>query len=906
MAKFLRLTVLLLVSTIAHAQARFDLTGPKIDVRVTRKGVSLPIAQVPNLAPGDQIWLHPALPSSQSVHYLLIAAFLRGTTNPPPDEWFTRIETWNKKVREEGVTITVPEEAQQVVLFLAPETGGDYSTLKSAVRGRPGIFVRASQDLSEAGFEQARIEEYLREMAKVPPGDAAALLQHSNLLARTLNLKPNPDCFKRPIDQQYNCLTQTGSTTLLDDGHGQTIAAALSNGPSSDFIAQASTTQIAGGGMYSAYVGAIVDLVRLTSGLHTAQFQYIPAIAFPSDVSLNLRLNTPPSFHNPKSVLVIGLPAIQTPVPPPLRTPDPSHISCLLQPSVAIPVEGAPLVFSTSFAHQLVLHLNASVPGPDGKPLPADLPLVPDAFQGGLTIAPPPPPRKELPAELVPGFVSPTPVSQPVPALKPGELLTGTIQGMWGFDPFTGPTVPLQGTPGSGWRIVTKPDTPENLIAGQPNHLELVSSGTACIESILLQPGGMKVEWKLAHDHPAAPLPNPDQSQPKPAPLPTPDRPVDLTLNLQHAATPGTIQLAIQQYGQPKPDEVGTRTFSEPARIEALALHEGDRSITINGTSLGEVKQLSIDDLTYSPEPNGNDRTLTLSLAGNAKPPRLKDGDRFNAKVTLLDGRSLDAYSTVLTPRPHIRLISKRVAPVPPAPATATQPAATAPPPSPILLSTSEDLPLGSQLIFFLKSEQKFSRNEQIEIASPDDSLHTTLSIANNTLVLQDSHTVLGKLDPLKTFGTSAFGPLRLRAVAADGSQGEWIPLATLVRLPTLTDLECPADPTRSCLLDGSDLYLIDSVATDPSFAAPTTVPEGFVETTLAVPHPGPNGFFLRLRDDPTTVQSVNMLVEPIPGTAPNSLRGIKISSSTKGGTKPPLAPSDSTPAAAPTAPPPQ
>ncbi len=32
-------------------------------------------------------------------------------------------------------------------MFLAPETGGDFKTLKSAVRGRPGAFVRASQDL---------------------------------------------------------------------------------------------------------------------------------------------------------------------------------------------------------------------------------------------------------------------------------------------------------------------------------------------------------------------------------------------------------------------------------------------------------------------------------------------------------------------------------------------------------------------------------------------------------------------------------------------------------------------------------------------------------------------------------------------------------------------------------------
>src|SRR6202522_1528404 len=219
MAKLLRrirvpgtLALLLLACALLRADGgRFDLTGPKIEVHVTRAGKTLPIAEGPNLQPGDKIWLHPDLPPTQSVHYLLVAAFLRGTTNPPPDDWFTEVQTWNKKVREEGVTITVPNEAQQVILFLAPETGGDFSTLRSAVRGRPGIFVRASQDLAEAGFEQARIEKYLASIRRVPPSDPADLQKHSDLLARTLALKPNEDCFKRPVDTQFTCLTQTGT-----------------------------------------------------------------------------------------------------------------------------------------------------------------------------------------------------------------------------------------------------------------------------------------------------------------------------------------------------------------------------------------------------------------------------------------------------------------------------------------------------------------------------------------------------------------------------------------------------------------------------------------------------------------------------------------------------------------------
>src|ERR1019366_8979650 len=233
------------------------------------------------------------------------------------------------------------------------------------------------------------IEKYIASMRELSPleaSDPKQLQEHSNVIATTLALKPNGDCVKLPPDQQYTCLTQSGSQNLLDDGHGQTIVDALTGGATAGLIGTASSTRLAGGGVYSAYVGSIVDLVHIMGSLHTAQYQYIPAIAFPQQQSLNLRLNTPPSFHNPKSVIVIGLPSIQATVPPPLRASDPRLVSCLQKPGVVLPVEGAPLVFSTSFAHDLVLRLNyPSGAKPDAKANPAqakeqDIPLSADAF----------------------------------------------------------------------------------------------------------------------------------------------------------------------------------------------------------------------------------------------------------------------------------------------------------------------------------------------------------------------------------------------------------------------------------------------------------------------------------------------------------------------------------------------
>ena len=823
------LPALLFASAVSFGQAtaaRFDLAGPRVDVRVTRDGKTLPIAAVPNLQAGDKLWLFADLPRTQSIHYLLVAAFLRGTTNPPPDTWFTKIETWNKKVRDEGVTITVPDEAQQAILFLAPETGGDFATLRSAVQGRPGIFVRASQDLSEAGFEQARIEKYLASIKQVPPGDPKALQEHSTFLARTLNLKPNQDCFNRPVDMQYTCLTQTGTQTLLDDGHGQTVVSMLSSSDTSAFINAASYTALGGGGLYSAYVGAVVDLVRLMGNLHTAQYQYIPAIAFPQTEQLNLRLNTAPSFHNPKSVIVIGLPSIQKAVPPPLRAADVKHITCLLQPTVVLPVEGAPLVFSTGFAHDLYLHVTGGQPR-------SDIPLVADAFKGGLVVTPAPD-RKALPSPatevppVTPDKSDQSVSKEPTDPSAPHTPVSGTVVGYWGFEPFTGPTLPLQDFSGTGWKLSSE----GVLIAGRENHLNLASTGTACIDTIAVErPSGRRVDvqWKQS-----------DKASV-----------VDVTLSLK-SVDPGSIHLNVRQFGDSDVASVTAQTFSEPAQLASLNFHAGDSNATLSGTSLDQVRQVTVNDVAFnpvgSPAPsssrNETNQTLSLSLAPNMQAPKLNPGDKITAKVALRDGRNLTVPVNVASSRLELTLLNKNI----------SQSAG-----SPIHLANTDDLPISQQITFSLRSKEPFPRNGQIEIVGADEALHASLTVASGSLVLQNSHTLLGTFDPLKAFGTSAFGPVRLRALSADGTPGDWIPLATLVRLPTLDSLHCPSDAAAPCTLTGTSLYLVDALSVTPDFAIPIDVPEGFVGNTISLPRPPKSGFYLKLRDEPDSANLVSL-----------------------------------------------
>ncbi|MFN2975927.1 hypothetical protein [Terriglobus aquaticus] len=865
-------------------QGRFDLLGPKIDVHVTRGDRSLPIASVPNLQPGDKLQVHADLPPSQSVHLLLVVAFLRGTTNPPPDKWFTRIETWNKKTRAEGATVTVPPEAEQALMFIAPETGGDFSTLRNAVQGRPGTFVRASQDLNEASFEQSRIERYVQALQRVRPNSPADLLDHSRKLAATLNLKPNDECFKRPADEQLSCLRQSGTSLLLDDGHGQTLAQMITNGDTSNLIGAVQGTPMVantGAAAYSAYVGTVLDLVRLMTGLHTAHFQYIPAIAFPNEDALNLRLNAAPSFHDPKSVIVIALPAIQKAVPPPLQPQDPGHVSCLLQTRMVLPLNGAPLVFATGFAHDLVLHLDQ--PGPDGR---TDLPLIPDAFEGGLVVAGADE-RKPLATAAPPArdaqgaspATSSVPASRPAlehqggPASTPGLgamhaaahsgsaddpiTINGTIRGYWGFDPFVGLTVPLQQRVGTDWTAAPRTE----LFAGRTNTLVLRSTGTGCTEQVLVQNDGgtRRLDWHAERDG-------------------TPNA-LDVVLPLEHAA-PGGITLQIKQYGNAPMQRVQVTAYSDVTRLRELRLHAGDTFGTLTGTGLQEVQGGTMEGNALQPaEPNGDGTSLRLNLQPDTQDPKskpkrnFKAGDHGPATLTLRDGRVLTTGYVVDAARPSVTVLNR----------TATElPGDTG---LPLALNDVDALPLHSKVTVALRagSPSKFSRSEKVEVGTVDGTLHTELTLADGSVVLQDSRTALAFLNPEKAFGASAFGPLQFRVVTAE-TASDWQPLGTLVRTPTVQQVTCPAHPAHGasaapattaasqsqegstfapetpCVLTGANLFLIASISSDASFSKAIEVPEGFAADTLRVPRPADgHTLYLRLRDDPEHAASVTL-----------------------------------------------
>ena len=778
----------------------FDLVGPKVDVKVQRAGVTLPIAEVPNLQAGDRLWIHPDLPDTQSVRYLMIVAFLRGATNPPPDSWFTRVETWMRNVHEEGVFITVPEEAEEALIFLAPETGGAFSTLRTAVRGKPGAFVRASQDLVQASLDRSRLEKYLDAVREISANDPDQLKARTTLLARSLNIRLEQQCFDKPTAQQAPCLTQNTDQLVLDDAHSQTMIATLTSGPSTDLLAQISSTPKAGGGYYSPYVGAVVDVARILSTAHTAQYQYIPALALPKQEALNLRLNNPPSFRNPKSVLVIGLPPVRPAPAPPLRAVDATQLFCAGKPSLVLPAEGAPLVFATDLAHNFILHV-------EPKSGPAiDLPATPDPLRGGFAIE--------------------------TQALQSADLdgeVTGTLRGTWGFHSFDGPHYRLRSSRPGRWIVASKDASA--LIIGREDTLHLQSPDVCCVSEVKLKEDQGKLldtEWKSSKS---------DE--------------LEIKVPLQKANA-GSVTMLIKKFGLHDADEIPLHTYAEAGRLDSFSIHAGDAEGILKGTRLDEVGSLEIDGERFAAgtvtraHQQDELKVVTQNAAVRTK---LHPGDSIQVHCTLKDGRVLDLKSEVEAPRPVVSVLSHSV--------QSEQSSAS---PS-VRLGSQDELPQDGRLVFVLKTQvpETFPSTEKIEVATADESFRVLLSVKEGNLTMQDAKTVFAVLDPMKFLGPSAFGPLKFRAVSADETDGDWQPLVDLVRVPVLTGIRCAPEPEKQCRLSGDKLFLLDSVSTEADFANPITVPEGFVEDALAIPPPKGKTLYIRLRDHPNTIDTVTL-----------------------------------------------
>jgi hypothetical protein len=782
-------------ASFAHAgPAAFDLAGPTLEVKVTRAGTTLPASQVPSLSAGDQLWIRADLPTSQSAHYLMVAAFLSGSTNPPPESWFYPCKLWSAKCGTDGLSVTVPQGAQQVLLFLAPESNGDFRTLVGAVRGRPGAFVRTSQDLNQAALDRARLDSFLAAVSVLNQGDPAKLKDAAPLLARSLAIKVDDKCLDRIPELRAPCLMQGQESLILNDGHSTSIVEALTSGPGSDLALEASYTPQLSYGYYSPYIASVLDIARIMDSFRTAQYQYIPALASPHGDNLALTLNAAPSFHNPKSVLVIALPAVEQPQLPPLHAVDPKEIYCIRRSMLVLPVDGAPLAFSSDYAHNLTL----SVTGRDAKTI--DLPAHADPVQGGYVVD-----TAGLGAAVL------------------GDSVHAVLKGYWGFDPYEGPTFRLINVHAKSWDLAAGDEAA--LIVGRQDTVHLQADSVSCVDAIMLKdPAGkeLKVDWKTTR---------PDE--------------VEIKLPLQDSQ-PGALTLLVTQYGATQPEPITIHTFSDAGHFDGFTLHAGDIVGVLKGSRLDEVASLTLKNAVFVPgelsTQHGVDE-LPMVAQDTQAVTAFKPEHLLAAKVMLKDGRSISVAGTVETSRPAVSLIGVNVQ----GSASSSQ--------SNIQLSDQSELPLDSVLTFSIRAQSPavFTRDQNIEVATSDASSAVILNFNNGGVMLENAQVAVVTLNPAKAFGGSTFGPLQFR-VNSKGIAGDWLPLANLVRLPMLKELKCPTTPELACKLSGSNLFLIDSVSSDPQFGQSVKVPDGFLGSALPVPHPKSGQLYLKLRDDPSVV----------------------------------------------------
>jgi hypothetical protein len=678
--------------------------------------------------------------------------------------------------------------------------------------------VRATQDLQAASLDRMRLEAYLAEVRVTSATDPTLLKERTGLAARSLGIKLDKECFDKPSDQQAPCLVEHTDGLVLDDSNAQSKVNQIANGATGDLMNQLSYSSMAGGGTFSPYVGAIVDTARILSSLHTAHFQYIPALALPTQDTLNLRLNVPPSFRDPKSVVVVALPPVGPTTPPPLHPVVPEEHYCAEKPSLVLPAEGAPAVFSTRLAYGLTLHIEIQV---DGKAASVDLPVKADPSAGGLV-----------------------PVG-PVPPLGQGDV-TAVVRGKWGFDNWEGPHFHLHTAQPGKWTLAAGEQSA--LVVGREDTLHLEDDSSLCVDRVVDERDGgspRKLDWK----------------SPKSDTL-------EVSVPMQDAA-PGPVTLAIYQYGLEKPDRLPLRAYAEAASLDRLTLSAGDQEALLRGTRLDEVAKAELEGMELKPAALSRVEDFDqLEMRIDGSTAGLTVGKSYVAKVQLQDGRQLKVPVTVDAPRPQVTLLNKGVQ------------EGDASAPSPVRLGSLDDLPLDGRLVFFLKSRVpvNFPRNEKVEVAAVDGSFQTVLSLGDGSLMLEDARTAVGTVEPLARFGASAFGPLQVRAMSGDGVTGDWLPLGTLVRLPAFKELRCSRGLVKPCTLTGNNLFLASSISASAEFNNAIDVPQDFTGTQLSVPHPAGGTLYLRLRDDPDSVQTLVLPVTPAspavaaqPGAAPST-----------------------------------
>jgi hypothetical protein len=801
---FRHLSLVALLATAAWrveaAPSQFDLVGPRLDVAVTHNGETLPLAWVPNLAEGDRVSIRLDLPPAGSERFRLVAVFLRGAIERPPRDWFH--DTLSSKRGKAGdggnggdLSLVVPKGAQQLALFILPEKGGGADAVVSAVRKQPGAFVRAVQDLNQATLDRARLDTFLDVLLQAEREDPESVSATSQVLTRSLSIKLKAECLQQPADLQAACLTGDRETLLFADTHSSALADTLTGAPT-DLAFQLSATPQAGYGFYSSYIGVVRDIFRLFGAFQSTQLQFVPALARMGDSRITLLLNTPLSFVKPASVMVVGLPAIEAAKPPPLRRGEGGAMLCATSGAV-LPVEGAPLVYATRYARDVMVRVARA----DGSTL--DLPVHADARRGGYVL------DRTLPGA---GFAGP---------------VTGQLHGNWGFTPFDGPRFTLSRPQANLW---TAPAN-TTLVVGRTNTLALAGEGAGCVGKVEMRRGdgvSQTLSWK-----------------------PDGQRGIVVDVPLDKAA-PGPVTLTVTGAAGAAPAVLTLPALQEIGRLDALTLAAGDDAALLTGSRLDQVREVRLGDLVLRPGAlTRTDRAdqLTLVAADPAALQAIAAGSRIVADVGFAGDRHKTIAVTVGAARPTPVLLQRHAQPAP------------RPGVLPMTLKPDGAVAQDARLTFAFRLDpaMPLTGREVVEVATVDGQAIGRLT-AGKGYDLQDATTGIVGFVPAEALGGLAHGAIRFRIVR-DGVATRWTPLGSIVRLPELRAIACtPAGRctvSGERLFLAQAIATNDRL--DAAQPIPDGFTANAIDVAPAATGQKPAQLFLRLRDAADTVAIVTV-----------------------------------------------
>ncbi len=251
------------------------------------------------------------------------------------------------------------------------------------------------------------------------------------------------------------------------------------------------------------------------------------------------------------SVIVVGLPAVEAAQLPPLRALNADAVFCLQKSSLVLPVEGAPLVFSSDIAHDFFFY----VPGKDGKDI--KLPAHADASSGGILVD-----------------------THTVEGLSLDGKVTGTLRGYWGFEPYEGPNFHLRTSRPAPWTVAATEQSA--LIVGREDTLHVQSDSAVCVDDIKIHDANgkeIKTTWKAT---------KPDE--------------LELKVALKDQSA-GAMRVQFRQYGLPNTDDLTIQAYSEAAHLDGFTINAGDQQGVLKGTLRSTKSITSISTVVHFNSP---------------------------------------------------------------------------------------------------------------------------------------------------------------------------------------------------------------------------------------------------------------------------------------------------------------